>query len=116
MEDEMLEIDGNVQEYFESVKEYAQEVGLEDNLQEKLDFLDTYAEHGDRGKTRCRLTQDFAPHSFNISMDIRSEDGEYKPWWFGGLIFRGPHDGGGNGGPPTFSVSLNPCHGWQIHT
>jgi hypothetical protein len=36
----------------------------------------------------------------------------------GGFIFHGVHDGGGNGGAPTFSVELNPStkpH-WSIHT
>lgn len=39
-----------------------------------------------------------------------------KFWFNGGLIFHGPHDGGGNGGAPTFSVSLTPQDGWSIHT
>jgi hypothetical protein len=116
MEDEMLEIDGNVQEYFDDVKKYAEEIGLIDSLQEQLDYLDTYAEHGDRGKTRCRLFKDFAPHSFQVSMEIRNEAGEYKHWWSGGCIFHGPHDGHGSGSFPTLSVTLNPCHEWQIHT
>jgi hypothetical protein len=36
----------------------------------------------------------------------------------GGFIFHGPHDGGGNGGAPTFSVELNPDTNphWSIHT
>jgi hypothetical protein len=36
----------------------------------------------------------------------------------GGFIFYGPHDGGGNGGVPTFSVELNPDTNphWSIHT
>ncbi len=36
----------------------------------------------------------------------------------GGFIFHGPHDGGGNGGAPTFSVELNPDTNphWGIHT
>jgi hypothetical protein len=34
----------------------------------------------------------------------------------GGIIFHGKHDNGGDGGAPTFSVSITPCNGWQIHT
>lgn len=36
----------------------------------------------------------------------------------GGFIFHGVHDGGGNGGAPTFSVELNPStkSHWSIHT
>lgn len=36
--------------------------------------------------------------------------------WFGGLIFHGSHDGGGDGGAPSFSVCLSPVDGWSIHT
>lgn len=35
---------------------------------------------------------------------------------FGGLIFHGSHDGGGDGGPQSFSVCLSPVDGWSIHT
>jgi len=112
----MLEIDGNVQEYFEEVKRHAEEIGLADNLQKSLDYLDTFAEHGDRGKTRCRLFKDFAPYSFDIRMERRTKDGGYEPWWNGGLIFHGPHDGFGSGAFPTLSVSINPEHGWQVHS
>jgi len=37
---------------------------------------------------------------------------------YGGFIFHGPHDGFGNGGAPTFSVSLfsDRKAGWSIHT
>jgi len=41
---------------------------------------------------------------------------EYQEWFNGGLIFHGPHDNGGDGGAPTFSVNLMPSHGWNIHT
>ena len=34
----------------------------------------------------------------------------------GGLIYHGPHDRGGDGSAPTFSVNLNPHDGWSIHT
>lgn len=115
-EDEMLDIVESVQEYFDGVKAYAEEIGLKDNLQKSLDYLNTYAEHGDRGKTRCKLFQDFAPHSFQFTMELRREDGEYRTWFFGGCIFHGPHDGHGSGAFPTLSVTLNHCHGWQIHT
>jgi len=34
----------------------------------------------------------------------------------GGLIYHGPHDGFGDGGSPSFSVSLSKSQGWSIHT
>ena len=34
----------------------------------------------------------------------------------GGIIFHGSHDGFGGGGPPTFSMCLEPTEGWQVHT
>lgn len=112
----MLMISETVQEYFDKVKKFAKESGLEEQLQEKLDFLDNYAEHGDRGKTRCWLAKDFAPHSFYFEMEKRNEDGEYERWFNGGLILHGPHDGGGSGSFPTLSVTVQPMHGWEIHT
>jgi hypothetical protein len=110
----MLEIQN--QEHFESVKKFAEETGRMEQLQKRLDYLDTYAEHGDRGATKCVLGYDWAPHSFSFCMMRRSEGGEYRPWFNGGLIFHGSHDGGGNGSAPTFSVNLNPVDGWSVHT
>ena len=37
-------------------------------------------------------------------------------WFNGGLIFHGPHDNGGDGGAPTFSVNLGVGYGWAMHT
>lgn len=54
---------------------------------------------------------DFAPYSFNFAQMV---DGECRT--NGGIIFHGKHDNGGDGSAPTFSVSLTPCNGWQIHT
>jgi hypothetical protein len=102
--------------YFDGVMTFAETIGLTSQLQEKLDYLDSYAEHGDRGNTVCHLFPDFAPHSFQFRIEIRGEDGEYKPWLFGGCLYHGPHDGGSDGSFPTLAVSLSPCHGWQIHT
>lgn len=41
---------------------------------------------------------------------------EWKRWMNGALIYHGPHDNGGDGGAPTFSVNLVPTNGWSIHT
>lgn len=57
-------------------------------------------------KAPARLYKDFAPLSFGFSVG----------GFCGGLIFHGAHDGGGNGGAPTFSVNLSPVDGWALHS
>ena len=108
-----LEIDS--QNYFDEVMAFAEKVGLREQLQSKLDYLATYAEHGDVGKTRCLLYRDWAPQSFAFVIQLRENDG-YKNWFNGGLIFHGAHDNGGDGSFPTLSVCVNPTDGWSIHT
>jgi hypothetical protein len=55
---------------------------------------------------------DFAPLSFTWAV-LDSKDTRVLD---GGMIYHGPHDGFGDGSAPTFSVSLDPSHGWQLHT
>lgn len=59
------------------------------------------------------LYADWAPYSLYF---IRKKNNLYDG--NGGFIFHGVHDGGGNGGAPTFSVELNPDKNshWSIHT
>jgi len=106
----------NDQEYFNEVLYFAKTTGRQDQLQQKLDYLDTYAEHGDKGATRCLLGKDFAPYSFGFIMQKRVASEEYDYWFNGGLILHGDHDNGGDGGAPTFSVCLGQINGWSIHT
>jgi glycine cleavage system protein P-like pyridoxal-binding family len=89
---------------------------MRDNLERQLRYLDEYAEHGDRGKTCCRLYRDGAPYSFGFVMSRRGEGGIHRNWFNGGLLFHGPHDGGGDGSAPTYAVCLQPTVGWSIHT
>ena len=106
----------NTDGYLDEVKASApaQEIKGNMSLAEMLAYLDTYASHRD---TRCQLYKDFAPLSFAFMMQVRkSPEGEFENWFNGGLIFHGTHDGGGNGGAPTFSVCLNPTDGWSVHT
>ena len=95
---------------------FADKIGLRDQLEDKLRCLDEYAEHGDRGRTCCTLYPDGAPHSFGFVMTLRGEGSIYKTWFNGGLLFHGPHDGGGSGAAPTYAVCLQPTVGWSIHT
>ena len=111
----MLSIE-NIQ-YFTQVKDFAKRKGLLNQLEEHLMHLDTYAEHGNRGKTRCSLFKDFAPYSFRFFVLKKDENDNYKFWFNGGLIYHGPHDNGGDGSFPTLSVNLSSQkHGWSIHT
>lgn len=108
----------NTDGYLDTVKEFADKVGKADNLQGRLDYLDGYASgRREEGiETRCQLFKDWAPQSFAFLMEMRKDGGEWTRWFNGGLIFHGAHDGGGNGGAPTFSVCLSPTDGWSIHT
>lgn len=110
----MLDIQN--QEHFDKVKAFAESTGRWEQLKEKLDYLDTYADHEREGLTKCVLGYDWAPYSFRFCMMTKDEAGEFKYWFNGGLIFHGSHDNGGGGGAPTFSVCLNPTDGWSIHT
>lgn len=105
------------------VHEFATAHGLEENLRRNLEYLDQYAngpgclyDREQGGDTRCILHQDFAPLSFGFTMQCRKAGEDWKTWFVGGLIFHGPHDGFGSGAAPSFSVSLTPTVGWQIHT
>ena len=108
----------NTEGYLDTVKDFADKVGKADSLQSKLDYLDTYASaRREEGlETRCQLYEDWSPQSFAFRMEMRQDGGEWGQWFVGGLIFHGAHDGGGDGGAPTFSVCLNPTDGWSIHT
>jgi len=84
-------------------------------IQECEEFIEVNPEYRENWKhvwetlTRLRITElwlDFAPLSFTWK----------GSGMVGGLIFHGPHDRGGDGGEPTFSVNLSGAYGWSIHT
>lgn len=102
-------------DYFEQVKQFAKDNNLEENFNSNIEYLSTYAEHGEIGKTRCRLFKDFAPNSFEFVMELKNKNGEYKRWFNGGLIYFGVNENGVSG--PQYSVRLNSeKSGWSIHT
>jgi hypothetical protein len=113
----MLIID-RCEEYLAEVRAAADKLGVEmrEQLEGELTYLAEYACHGDPEATRCHLGTDFAPLSFSFAMEQRGEDGEYRHWFSGGLIWHGRHDNGGDGGAPTLSVCLTPQDGWSVHT
>ncbi len=90
--------------------EYAKTIN-DNSLQECLDRLKRQEENDK--DIIIELYIDFAPHSFYFVK-------KHKVTFFGngGIIFHGSHDNGGNGGSPTFSVSLNNdlSPHWEIHT
>lgn len=115
----VLKIPDELKEYYDEVKKFAATVGRGDQLKGKLNYLAQFGckqDGTDPERCICTLHKDFAPHSFGWSTQIRKEDGTYDHWLAGGLIFHGPHDNGGDGGAPTFSVSLTPTDGWEIHS
>jgi hypothetical protein len=89
--------------YLDEVIAFAHKVGKYDSLCKGFEHL---ARLGQNGGKPAIIIKDFAPYSFNWQ----------ACGMFGGLIYHGPHDGGGDGGAPTFSVSLTPTHGWQLHS
>ena len=70
-------------ERLEEAKAFAKTLGVEDNLQSRLDFLAAYAcqdgdGHIDPTQTKCYLGADFAPHSFYFKMHRLLPDGTYN--------------------------------------
>jgi hypothetical protein len=110
----MLNIE-NCQEYFNQVKQFAIDNNLLENFEKTMNYLDTYAEGEERGKTRCKLYKDFAPNSFEFVMERRCNIGEYHFWFNGGAIFYSAGENGVSG--PQYTVRLD-CEksGWSIHT
>ena len=95
----MLEIQN--QEHYNKVMDFAVKSKRKDQLQAKLNYLNTYADPEGKGLTRCTLGYDFALNSFGFVMDKLDDTGAYKYWFNGGLIFHGNH---------------NDKNSWQVHT
>lgn len=79
-----------------------------ESFKENLERLAGFA----RGGAKVRIGLDFAPLSFGFA--VLRADGSC--WIVGGLLYHGAHDGGGNGGAPTYSVNVQPIVGWTLHT
>lgn len=91
------------------IKAYATKHHLEDIFQKAFSRFETFSNSG----CEVNLYNDFAPLSLYFEI---TRDGKFI--LNGGFIFHGPQDGYGNGGAPTFSVSIDPEKqpGWSIHT
>jgi hypothetical protein len=106
------------EEHLAKVREFAKIRGIEEKLQQRLDYLDTYAEGDERGLTRCDLYAD-GDYSFYFRMLKRQPDGlmpgSYAYWFNGGMIYYGPGDTGV--GAPQYSVRLGATdEDWTINT
>jgi hypothetical protein len=85
------------QDHYDLVLEYAKSIGKEKEFLAKVSELNKLGDS-------VELYKDFAPYSFDFSS---FKDG--KRYICGGLLYHGKPD-------ESLSVSLNPIHGWSIHT
>jgi hypothetical protein len=106
-------ITNRVRDELEAAKAFAAKAGLAEDLAARLRYLDEYAHPKN---TRCTLSRDSAPYSFEFVMEVQQLDGDWRVWFVGGLLYHGPHDGHGSGSGPTFACTLTPTRGWSIHT
>jgi len=101
----------------EKARKFADETGQREDLEIALVRLFSREKNenvGNEGqKSEIELYPDFAPYSFEWAWRNLETN---KIIMNGGLIYHGKHDNGGDGGAPTFSVSLTPQSGWCIHT
>lgn len=113
------------QEHFDEVEAFAKKAGKLESLHHKLSKL-CYGDRSDEeltlygkpAKIRVHLIPDFSKYSFVFTVEAQYE-GRGEEWahqYNGGLIFHGPHDNGGDGSGPTYSVTMSPTDGWSIHT
>lgn len=83
-------------EYYNEVEKFARENGVKEKFGEVMTYLINYAcrytddngeEKYDPLRNRCTLYRDFCPNSFTFVMEKRQEDGSYKAWMNGGVIY-----------------------------
>ena len=91
------------------IRAFAKEHQLMESFNETFLRLENYSVKG----YDVNLYSDFAPLSLEF---LITDKGRFV--LNGGFIFHGKHDGYGNGGAPTFSVSIgnDRVTGWSIHT
>lgn len=101
----------------EKARQFASETGQLEQFEDILKRLAIREEGENVGnmgrKSEVILYPDFTPYSF---FWVWQETESKRQIMCGGMIYHGKHDGGGNGGSPTFSVCLEPTSGWSIHT
>jgi hypothetical protein len=98
----------NCPEHLAVVRVFADRTNQRQQFESRLSDLTAYLPD----TWTVELYTDFAPFSFFWTQFSPTR----QRGLIGGLIYHGRHDGGGNGGAPTFSVCLTPTAGWSIHT
>ena len=91
------------EEHFENVKRYAESIG-DTSLRKCLERLKSWEENPDC-PSEISLYYDHAPYSFGFTQHY--PDG--RTGIVGGLLYHGIPD-------RSFAVTLQPFHGWLIHT
>ena len=74
------------------VEAFAKSIGKADQLQKQFDYLEHYScTPNDPKKTWITAWQDFSlgPYSFYLEWHRRDENGQYKLWMNGGLVYHG---------------------------
>jgi hypothetical protein len=116
----MAELILECSEYFDEVKQQADEMGALAELVYGLKQL-TMGNYRGNVISRVRLFSDFAPLSFTWTKEFLGDDGKWHYYMNGGLIYSGPGNPS-TGGAPSFTVSLDPDaatgvkHMWSVHT
>lgn len=108
----MLKVNEGARKKFCEAMAFARKIGEFENFKQMIQYLHNYA---GKEKTVCELYTDFAPHSFQFSMQRKREGGRLDMWFNGGMIYHGPLDNKGNCAEP-FTVQLAPNDGWSLHT
>ncbi len=102
----------NMKDFTKGVLQQELEKAKQENEDSLAKIMERFKQmEAERPLMEHNIYTDYAPRSFAF---IRMYDGKFSG--NGGIIYHGSHDGGGNGGAPTFSVSLTPAKGWQVHT
>lgn len=75
-------------EHFQKVEKFANEQRILEALTAQLVYLHLYAcSWDDIERTKVTIGYDYAKHSFSVTIERRTPEGDYKHWMIGGLIF-----------------------------
>jgi len=108
----MLVVPERMKEAVEKVEQWALDNGIADRFHKAFTRMHLYGcSWTDPERARVTLyAQDFAPKSFLYSIEFRKEDGSYKHFLSGGLIFYGECNERGN------LIRKDEHTGWGMHS
>lgn len=113
----MLEITN--QQHYERVRAFAEKKGLLEQFEEQVAYLRKYADPEEKGLMKVLLGYDFAPASFSLVWQRRTEKGEYEFFMNGALIYhadqQGWHQEEGKHVDPL-AIVVGEEKPWMIHT